>query len=364
VRLIDLAVTDFRNIGRININTASKFVVFYGDNGQGKTNIIESICALSTLKSFRTHKRSELIKWGSNLAKISGHIDDEGHKRLFEYELTGDNRKSKVDGKSPETLSDYFQSIRAIVFAPSHVNIVRGGPDVRRDFIDRAVFTSRPTYLETYRVFRKLLAQKGALLKSGWADPVQLDVIDEQLALAGAKVSVKRREFIQYLSVPFNEMHIKIANSDGASIRYRGCLGDGDLDEQTNRYMELLQSKRQEAIERGWDTVGPQRDDLVIELNQHRARPFASQGQARSLVLALKLSELFVVRDMGARPMFLLDDLSSELDENRRNSLIDTLNSLDVQCFISTTSPDLFNSKDASDRSLFHVKNGEVTRRQ
>jgi DNA replication and repair protein RecF len=206
------------------------------------------------------------------------------------------------------------------------------------------------------------LAQKGALLKSGWADPIQLDVIDEQLALAGAKVSVKRREFIESLAAPFNDIHINIAKSDGASIRYRGCLGEGGLEDQTNRYMELLQSKRQEAMERGWDTVGPHRDDLIIELNQHRARPFASQGQARSLVLALKLAELFVVREMGAKPMFLLDDLSSELDESRRNSLINTLNDLDVQCFISTTNPDLFNSNDASDTDLFHVKNGEVTR--
>ena len=361
MRLVDLSITDFRNIGRIEIETAAKFVVFFGDNGQGKTNLIESICALSTLKSFRTHKRSELIKWDSSLAIVRGNIDDEGHKRLFEFELSGDNRRATVDGKSPETLSDYFQSIRAIVFAPAHVDIVRGGPDVRREFLDRAVFTARPSYLETYRIFRKLLAQKGALLKSRWADPIQLDVIDEQLALAGAKVSVKRREFIGLLSSPFNEMHMKIANSNGASIRYRGCLGEGDLENQTALYMELLKSKRQEALERGWDTVGPQRDDLIIELNQHRARPFASQGQARSLVLALKLAELSVVRDMGARPMFLLDDLSSELDESRRNSLIETLNSLDVQCFISTTSPDLFNSKDTSDRLLFHVKNGNVT---
>lgn len=362
MRLIDLAVTDFRNIGDIKIDTSAKFVVFYGDNGQGKTNIIESICTLSTLKSFRTHKRSELIRWGENLARVSGNIDDEGHTRLFEVEISSDKRKSTVDGKSPDTLSDYFQSIRAIVFAPAHVDIVRGGPDIRRDFLDRAVFTARPSYLETYRTFRKLLAQKGALLKSGWADPIQLDVIDEQLSIAGARVSLKRRDFIQSLETPFNEMHIKISNSGGASIRYRSCLGDGDLEDQSTRYMELLQSKRQEALERGWDTVGPHRDDLIIELNDHKARPFASQGQARSLVLALKLAELSVVRNMGARPMFLLDDLSSELDKSRIKSLIDTLNSLDVQCFISTTSPDILNSKEISDRSLFHVKNGEVTK--
>ena len=360
MRLLELSLRDFRNVESVELSCDSDFVVLHGDNGQGKTNILEAIGMLATLKSFRTHRRKELIRWGCDSAMVEGQVESEGHKRLFRLEIEAESRKATVDGKSPEKLSDYFRSIRAILFAPNHIEMVRGSPETRREFLDRAVFTLSPAYLDRYREFKRLQSQKSALLRSGWADPIQLDILDEQLAIAGARVSLRRSEFVEGIEVNFREMHERLTSNSDVSIRYRSSIGDGSVEERAESYLELLRAQREESMERGWDTVGPQRDDLIIDLNDHKARSFASQGQARALVLALKLAELEVVRSRGGQPLFLLDDLSSELDSLRRERLIDLIDDLNVQCFVTTTIPELFEGRKGGDCALLRVENGAV----
>ena len=359
MQLESLHISRFRNIDEVELDTTSRFVVFHGDNGQGKTNLIEAIGTLATLKSFRTHRVADQIQWGSSQASIRGKIRDEGHQRELKVLLNKEGRKARIDGKSPKQLVDYFDSIRAVVFAPEHVELVRGAPDQRRSFLDRGCFNTQSTYLDQFRTFRRLLSQRSALLRHPILDEIQLDILEEQLAFAGARISSRRQAFVRSLSVPFEKLHHQLTGQQDVGIRYRSCLGEGSESEQAQIFLELMKNRRAEERSRGNNLVGPQRDDLVIQLTSRNARNFASQGQARALVISLKLAELELACQRGAKPLFLLDDLSSELDAKRRGKLLRILEEKALQVFVSTTSLSILEDY-AENSKQFQVVNGSI----
>jgi DNA replication and repair protein RecF len=365
MRLVRLALRDFRNFGEVSVDTDAPVVVFHGDNGQGKTNLLEAIYVLSTLKSFRSRTHAELIRFGVKQALLAGELETDGLARSFRLEITPSAKTARIDGKPPKSLPDYFGGIRSVLFAPEHLQIIRGSPLERRNFLDRAVFTAQPGFIDVARTFRRLLLQKSALLKEEHPDPAQLDVLDISLVEAGTSLTLRRREMVDRLNVPFGNYHSEIAGSSQAVLRYVSSLGKAGLagedpDRVADRYRTLLQEKRSLEIRRQSNLVGPQRDELAVTIDGHSARSFGSQGQVRSVVLAMKLSELQVARDRGARPLFLLDDLSSELDRSRRTRLIRLLSELDVQCFVSTTDPGLLAGALPPSSLSFRVSNGEV----
>jgi DNA replication and repair protein RecF len=362
VRLETLRVRDFRNLANVELETGSaRFVVLHGPNAQGKTNLLEAVFCLATLKSFRTTRTRELIRWGQPAARIEGRVHDGTVRRRFELTLKPTGRTSRVDGKPPTQLAAYFEGIRAVLFAPEDIAVVRGGPEVRRRFVDRAAFTASASFLEVARTHKRLLDQKGKLLRQDRPDPVQLDVFDEQLALAGARLVERRVALIQELQAPFAELHGRIAGASKATLGYRSCLGQGSREELTQAYRELLEGARATELRRRMNLVGPQRDDLKLGVDGRPARAYASQGQARSVVLALKLAELLAARERGARPVFLLDDLSSELDQLRTGRLVRLLDELDLQVVVTTTDPALVLRTLGEQAQPFAVAGGSAT---
>jgi len=360
VRLTELGLSDFRNLPQVHIDTDAPFVVFHGPNAQGKTNLLEAIYGLATLKSFRTTRVRELIRWGCTHAQVRGTVDDEQLTRHFKLHLDPKGRRGEVDGKAPKALGSYFEGIRAVLFCPQDVAIVREGPEIRRRFIDRAAFTASASFLDVAMGFRRLLSQKGALLRQEVPDPIQLDVFDAQLALAGARLVERRRAVIEELKDPFVTLHQRISGHGDATLRYRTALGAGTREDLVGRYSELLAESRKDEVRRGMNLVGPQRDELVLRIDDRPARAYASQGQTRSVVLALKLAELLAARARGARPLFLLDDLSSELDRFRRGNLVGLLEELEVQVFVTTTDPSLVLSGAQGQVLNYAVKDGAV----
>ena len=360
MRLKSLRARGFRNLVDLQLSTDAPLVLFHGENGQGKTNLLEAIYLLATLKSFRTRKNRELVQSDCETARLEGLVEADGLTRQFSVDLSTRTRKGQVDGKAPRDLPTYFQGIRAVLFAPEHLEIIRGQPERRRRFVDRAVFTARPAYLSLYRDFRHLLNQKSALLRSGAHDPLQLDVLDAQLAHLGARLSLQRSEILAEMEAPFREMHALIAEGGVVDLGLRSCLGEGDLDQRREAYLGLLSDAREEECRREMNLVGPQRDDLRIRLDDKPSRAFASQGQARSLVLALKLAELCAAQARAERPLFLLDDLGSELDRGRRERLVRLLEQLEVQCFITSTDPDLLRELEARQVVEVEVVEGQA----
>jgi DNA replication and repair protein RecF len=360
VQLQSLQVRQFRNLQEIAVDTSAQFVVFHGDNGQGKTNLIEAICSLATLRSFRTHRVAEQIRWGQDEALVSGKIEDEGHVRELRLILNKNGRKSTIDGKSPANLANYFESIRAVVFAPQHVELVRGAPQQRRDFLDRGCFTLQPQYLASFRIFKRLLAQRSALIRNRNFDLNQMGVLEDQLAVAGAHISIKRQRLVEGLVLPFVSVHTHLTGQSTVGIRYRSSLGDGDESDRAENYSRMMGERRDEEILRGNSLVGPQRDDLVISLQDKNARAYASQGQSRALVIALKLAELDLAQKRGIHPLFLLDDLSSELDAIRRGRLVEILHEKAIQVFVSTTNLSIL-EKSVENILQYRVVEGQIS---
>lgn len=360
MRLEHLALRDFRNLTAVSVDTDARFVVFHGPNAQGKTNLLEAIYGLATLKAFRTTRNRELIRWGQDEAVVAGRVWDGELRRRFRFTIGPKGRRGEVDGKPPRSLGEYFNGIRAVLFSPEDVEIVRGSPSVRRRFLDRAAFTANAGFLAVAREFQRLLDQKGSLLRRDRVDTLQLDIFDEQLAVAGAALVERRQRILGELKEPFLDLHKQISGLGKAHLRYRSCLGEGGREELALAYQELLAGARAEELRRGMNLVGPQRDDLVLKLDDRAARAYASQGQTRSLVLALKLAELLAARARGDLPLFLLDDLSSELDRFRTGRLVELLKDLELQCFVTTTDPGVVQRSAGQDMLAYAVDGGAL----
>lgn len=365
MRVTRLAVRDWRNLHRAELWSDARFVVLHGDNAQGKTNLLEAVWMLATLRSFREVRPRRLVRQGAKVAHIEATAVGHTGTRQLRWRLVDGNRKLELDGAVPGSLSAWFEAVRAVLFCPEQVSIVRGGPDERRIFLDRAAFTARPPYLDIARDYRRVLRQKAALLRPGGAQPAELQVWNRRLVDLGARVAMARHQVLEELRGPFQDMHTAIAGpvADAGkvelSIRSLGGEDEG-VEAVRERLADALGRHRDEELRRGRVLVGPHRDDLVIELEGRPARAFASQGQARSLVLALKLAELAAARSRGQAPMLLVDDLTSELDRGRMQRLIEVLAELDNQVWLTTTDPGWLGPLPAGEAVRWRLKEGQV----
>lgn len=366
MRLRSLALTDWRNAASTQLDTDARVVVLHGENAQGKTNLLEAVWLLATLRSFRDNRPGRLIREGCEEARVEGLVDGDSGQRRLSWRRTEAARQLQIDGAPAARLSEWFALLRAVLFCPEHAGIVRGEPADRRSFLDRAAFTAQPSHLELINDYGRILKQKGALLRGRGADPALLDAWDASLTRVGARVAVRRQAVLDELAGPFAEAHAGIAGgrATGLSLQVRG-VGEEARDEAqvAERLAAALRRARPEELRRGTVLCGPHRDDLYIELEGRDARRYASQGQARSLVLALKLAELEAARRRGQSPLFLLDDLTGELDQRRMARLVERLGALPGQVWITTTDPAWLGPLPAGNTALVRLVEG-VARRE
>jgi DNA replication and repair protein RecF len=365
VRLRSLALTDWRNAASTQLNTDARVVVLHGENAQGKTNLLEAVWLLATLRSFRDNRPGRLIREGQPEARIDGVVDGDSGQRRLSWRRTEATRQLLIDGAPAARLSEWFALLRAVLFCPEHAGIVRGEPTDRRSFLDRAAFTAQPSHLELINDYGRVLKQKGALLRSRGPELALLDTWDASLARIGARVALRRQAVLDELAGPFAEAHAAIAGgrSSGLSLQVRG-IGEDARDEaqMVERLEAALRRARPEELRRGTVLCGPHRDDLLIELEGRDARRFASQGQARSLVLALKLAELEAAHRRGQSPLFLLDDLTGELDARRMARLVERLGALPGQVWITTTDPAWLGPLPTGNTAVVRLQNGVAER--
>jgi DNA replication and repair protein RecF len=355
LRLSDLSVRDWRNAQAVELPLDSDLVVLWGANGAGKTNLLEALAVLCTWRSFRATSWDQVLRRGARQAAVGGlTVSDLGSARLGLLLAAGAGggveRQARLDGVVVREAGPWFARLRAVTFTPDDIQIVRGGPESRRRFLDRAAFNAWPSHLEHVREFRRILSQKAALLRSGRVRPAELEAWNERLAPAGAQVVLGRRRLAWALEDPLGEVHAELSGGGAASLAYRSALlaGHGGADAAAQgielRFLELLAGVRAEEVRRGQCLVGPQRDDLELILGEPHgpavpARTFGSQGQVRTLALALKLAELSVAGAGGDPPLLLVDDLSSELDAERLARLVRRIEALRSQVVVTTTDP-------------------------
>lgn len=358
-----MRIERFRAVGWRNLEpldfvfdaTCSLHVLF-GQNGQGKTNVIEALYFLSTFRSFRTTQAGDLIRREGSEARVSVDVQTVETGRLVEARLfregaggraktgtaTGTvNRAIAVDGKPVKRVSAAYGVLSAVLFVPEDLMLARAAPASRRRFLDMAAAGTAPAYLAESATFQRVLRGRNALLRSGRASgsTAWLDTVDEQLAQAGARVVMRRRAFVKEMAPQardfFRALHADIAVDliyDTDESVAGAATGEG----VATALLAGLASRRAVDLRRRHTTFGPQTDDLGIHLGGRLAREHASQGQLRSLMLSLKLAELVLVgRARGEAGVLLLDDVPSELDLERRRFLFDTLASLGCQCVLS-----------------------------
>jgi DNA replication and repair protein RecF len=333
-----------RNLRPVSLEPRERFNVFSGDNGQGKTNLLEAIFVIATLRSFRTAKLADLVAFGSERARLGARVVKDDLVRVYEVELAQGSRKVTLDGKAARPLARYFGGFNVVVFTPEDLALPRASPADRRRFLDRGVFNLRPDYLATAQDYERVLKTRNAVLRQvgdGGLDRRTaedlLQVYDRQLAEVGAKVIAARQAFLDVVCGELTAAFTAITRTGLAvTARYVVRSGAATADE----IVAKLAAGRVKDFATSATQVGPHRDDVLFELEGHEAGTYASQGQLRAIMLAWKTAELQVLgRAHGDPPILLLDDVSSELDPQRNEFLFEHLATLAGQCFITTTHP-------------------------
>jgi DNA replication and repair protein RecF len=351
----------------------ARFNVFHGDNGQGKTNLLETIYVVGALRSFRTQRLAELIAFGGERAYIGARVERAGLQRVYELVQRPRARRVRLDGKAVRPITRYFGDFNVVLFAPEDLQVPRGNPAARRRFLDRAVFNRSPRHLNDVQDYEKTLKNRNALLReagSGKRSSRQvrdlLAVFDQQLATLGARLVLSRQRLLDEMQGPFQSAFEAITQT-GLPVQVRYAAPDElqaagqDPGRMVAILSELLARSQPRDLARATTSVGPHRDDLQFWLDGHLAASFASQGQLRALVLAWKTAEMdLLAASHGEEPILLLDDVSSELDPTRNEYLFQFLRSRRAQCFITTTHPR--HVLLSADRIDYRVERGVVTR--
>ncbi len=327
MRINKIKVKTFRNIESAEIEFSSGVNLLYGNNAQGKTNIIEAIYYFSRGKSFRLASDEELKKIGEDGFSIELEFSGDERHQTLAYRAYGNEKKKWRNGAEEKKMTDMIGYFRAVLFFPEHLYLVKEGPSGRRDFVDVGISQIKPFYMSVFSQYNKILKQRNSILKDAqkgfYLDREQLDSWSEALAQRAAYINAARVDYLKRIEIYAKKILAEI--SDGKEELSLEYISDasGEKGEIEDKYRELFSSDIQREIAAGCTLFGIHRDDIEIKINGISARHFASQGQQRSIVLALKLAEGEVSREKsGEYPVFLFDDVLSELDEKRRKYVL------------------------------------------
>lgn len=353
-----LQLANFRNYESLSLEFSEGTNILYGDNAQGKTNILEALYLVATTKSHRGVRDREMIRFGCQ----EGHIRTVLIKNGVDYQVDMHLRAARskglaVNGQKLKRASQLMGLLHIVFFSPEDLTIVKNGPAYRRHFLDMELCQLDGDYLYNLNHYNRIVDQRNRLLKEIWNNPdlaATLDVWDDQLADYGAKIIARRREFMDQLADLIGDIHLRLSGGkEHLSLRY---LPDTEAAALKDR---LLQNRERDRYLKS-TSVGPHKDDFSFVCNEIDLRKFGSQGQQRTCALSLKLAEIELVKKMiGDSPVLMLDDVLSELDTNRQNTLLDSLGS--IQTFITCTGLDEFVSHRFAIDRLYRVENGVVT---
>lgn len=348
--LSEIKLYNFRNLSDQSVELSNGPIYITGLNGNGKTNLVEAIYLLSGSRSFRTSNQGELITWGKREASVFGSVNSKSGSSQLGIALTPGKRRAFKDGAELQSISQLLGGCSVVAFAPADLSLVKGAPAGRRRFLDRHVVDVQPQYLNLLMAYQRALDSKSALLKGAAVKVSDLEPWNRLLAEYGGKLVDKRRKFLILLEEKAIKVHHEFAISDGQlSLKLESdLLPNGDADSLTAVsehwvYSELERVSQRELYQRSC-IFGPHRDDIAISLKiagskDIDARAYASQGQTRSIVLALKLGviDLLEAESCGEAPIVILDDVDSELDSERSERLFSLIGSERRQIFITGT---------------------------
>ena len=352
----NIKLQNFRNYIKQEITLEKGINLFYGNNAQGKTNVIESIFLCSIGKSFRAKKDKELINFEKNNLFLEINYEKKDRTGKIKYLIQNDNKEIFVNDIKLKKLSELLGNINIVLFSPEDINIIKDGPDKRRRFLNILISQLRPNYVYVYNLYQKTLEQKNTYLKKITIDRKDddlLNIYDKKLAEYAEVINKYRNEFINKLKEKIENIHKNVTEEkETLKIKYiSDCY-------EKEKYLLALKSNREKDIERGFTSCGVHRDDIYFFINGKKVDVFGSQGQQRTTILTLKLAELEVIKDeIGESPVLLLDDFMSELDNNRKMNFLKNIKN--TQIIITCT--DEINIENIN-INKFIVNNGQVLR--
>ena len=353
----EIELKNFRNYKALDLSFDEHINILYGDNAQGKTNILESIYMCSTTKSHRSNKDVELINFDKKEGHIKLHIEKGGKSYRIDVHLKKNKSKGiAINGIPIKKASDLFGVFNVIFFSPEDLSIIKSGPSERRRFLDIELCQLDKIYVHNLINYNKILNQRNKLLKDIYNNSSlidTLDVWDMQLASYGREIISRRQKFVEDINLILEPIHRKITNGEKIKIEYNNNC------EEDLIYDNLLKN-RERDLKYKVTSVGPHRDDMSFISNDINLRTYGSQGQQRTAALSLKLSEIELVKkQIGDTPVLLLDDVMSELDSSRQKHLLESLD--DIQTIITCTGLDDFVANRFSMDKIYQVDNGKVS---
>lgn len=360
MRINRLVLENFRNYKYLDASFHKDINIIYGDNAQGKTNILEAIYLLASTKSQSKSSDKEIINFNSNESLIHSTFFENSIEIKVDINLRKSEKKEiYLNNIKIIKLRDYIGKINVIFFSPDDLKIVKSSPNIRRNFIDTELCQIDRIYLENLSIYKKILEQRNILLKKIYKNKDDsllktLDIWDEQLVKYGVEIIKLRQYFINELSELSNKRHkIITQNNNNLDIIYKKNVLE-------NEFIKKLKLNREKDLITNSTSIGPHRDDIEFKINNIDVKTYGSQGQQRTVALVLKLSEIEILKNKYMKePILLLDDVLSELDKNRQKMLLESVR--DVQTFITCTGVEDFINKNINIGSIFHIENGKIS---
>lgn len=359
MQILDLKLLNFRNYEKLELQFNPYKNIIIGKNGMGKTNIVEAIYVLALTKSFRGSKENVIIKYNTDLARIEGTIKDK-YKDTYKVIIKNNEKKVKINNTNIDRISDYISRINIVLFTSEDLKLIKDTPNTRRKLINIELSQFSNDYLKILTMYNKVLKQRNSYLKllyvNGNASKDYFDILTNQLIEIGMKVNKYRADFIDNISKYIEDNYEKITKKSGLKLVYKSDF----LNKSKEELIKMYKRELNRDITLGKTNIGVHRDDYEFYLNDKNLKDYGSEGEQKNAVISLKLAEINIFKEeKNVNPILILDDLFSELDQQKINNILKFI-SEDIQTFVTTTDLKKVSKKLMENSKVFKVDNGNV----
>ena len=354
-------LANFRNYDNLKVDLQNGINIIVGENGQGKTNLLEAIYVLGLTKSHRSFIDNNLIKEGSKKSIIQGIIEKDDIDTKYEIEI-GTQKSLKIDNDSIKKITDYISNINIIIFYPDDLELIKGSPNLRRRYVNMELSQLQSNYMVVLNDYNKILKMRNDYLKQQYIDDSYLNILTNYLIEKATLITIMRNRFINHLNEIVEGIYENISSLKNFNIKYKTNLKFTKLEKEEikNKYEHTFQSNIE--LEKKFKTTmfGPHKDDIEFYIGNYNLKTFGSQGQQRMAVLALKLAEIEIFKKYKSTvPILLLDDVFSELDDKKKNNLLKYISN-NIQTIITTTDLNNIDDSIVNDSKVIEIVNGNI----
>jgi len=366
MNITNLKLQNYRNYNNLEIDFDKNLNIIIGNNAAGKTNILESIYVLAITKSHITKKDKSMIKLGEIFANITGNINYKDSKKKLSINLNEEGKIVKINNKEIKRISEYISKLNIIIFSPDDLKLIKDNASYRRRFLNIEISQINKNYLKEVNDYNNLLKNRNNILKkmkeNNYSDEIYLDVLNNKLSELCASIYLKRKDYIDKINKKISSIYNYLTGNNSLKLKYLTNFTEEteNYEEIKNNFLKKLQKNLNKEIMYGMTLYGIHRDDFLFCLNDKSLIMYGSQGQQRCSVLSLKLSEVEIFREITKEaPILLLDDIFSEIDNNKKNKLLTYINN-DIQTIITTTDLNKIQKKIKDVAKIFVIEDGNI----